>query len=374
MSVRRIFTTTCLLLAGAAAFGANAQDLLINLKEGTRVKQHEAALQLSDFVDRATRKGFPEVVSALSAKLDDVKADTHVRAACAQSLGKLNDLSVYSMIETLAKKKDEKGLVRAACVGAMSALKGTAVIGELAMMLRTEKANIVARALERSLIEMPDKNRVTVAVAPLLKEADSAPSAIRIMGNVGGPGVVGPLAQELKSPTARIRMAVITALGNIHVAEAAMHLINYYPKANPAEKTRVLAALGKHPHPAGVKLLMDELNNQKAYPALRRRAALSLGTLKVPFAIKPLVNIMLKTSEHRGLRLTCVQALANFTDRNDDAIAGLIGALADDKLKSPAALALNRITRRYFGTNQEKWTDWFQHWRRTRDRRRFPGH
>ncbi|HUV39192.1 MAG TPA: HEAT repeat domain-containing protein [Planctomycetota bacterium] len=370
MSARRILVAASLVLVGTVALALNAQDLLIDLKQQTGARQHEAALRLGDYIDPQTGKGYPEVVAALSEKLDDKAAPALVRSACADSLGKLNDLSVYSMVETLAKNADEKGVVRSSCVKAMAALKKDEVIGDFVEMLKVEKVRLVRTTLEEVLTEMKETDRVVVAVSPLLKDPATAPSAIRVLGKVGGSRIVDLLGEQLGSDKAAIRLAVITALGDIPNPKAAEYLLAYYPKAkNEAEKGRILSAFGKHPHPAVVKLLIDELENPETYPAIRRRAALVIGTLKAKPGIKPLVDIMLKTSEHHGLRVTCTQALGNFGDRDDYAIAGLIGALADDKLREIAALSLNRVTDRYFGTNQEKWTEWFQEWRRTRDRR-----
>ena len=109
-----------------------------------------------------------------------------------------------------------------------------------------------------------------------------------------------------------------------------------------------------------------ELTNTDTYPALRRRSALALGNLGARPAIPILVKVMLNTAEQAGLRLTCVQALGKFSDRDDAAIAGLIGALGDKRLADTAAISLSRVTKRFFGTNKTKWEEWFQKHRRKR--------
>jgi len=327
MSVRRVIVVLVLMLLWGPAWGFNAEDLLIDLKETTGAKQHEAALRLGDFK-------YPDVIAALSEKLDDKTTATVVRAACAQSLGKLNDASTYPMIQSLAKNKAEKGVVRAACVQAMGVMKKEGVIDELVEMLKTEKTYVVRGTIEQVLGNEVSKDRVALAVSPLLQDEKTAPSAIRILGKVGGPRVVTPLAEQLKSPRAPVRLAVITALGAVKVPAAAEHLVAYYPQAKDvAERNRILAALSHHPHVKAVELLVTELVNPKTFPALRRRAALSLGEMKAKPGIRALVSVMLNTTEHHGLRLTCVQALGAFGDRDDPAIAGLIGALADAKLQ-----------------------------------------
>ena len=193
------------------------------------------------------------------------------------------------------------------------------------------------------------------------------PSAIRVLGMVGGPAVVAPLAKKLDEGKLTSHRAVIEALGNIRHPDAAAALVKFYPKANDAEKVDIFRALSTHPHPAAIELMTGQLRDVKVYPAVRRRAALSLGNLRATAAIPALSKALLNTTEDENLRLTCVQALGNFSDRDDAAIAALIGALADKKMADEASLALNRVTHRYFGADKEKWTEWFQQWVQTRD-------
>ena len=183
-----------------------------------------------------------------------------------------------------------------------------------------------------------------------------------------GTAVIPPLAKQLGEGNGVSRRAVIQALGSIRQPESAVVLIQFYPKANDAEKVDILAVLSVHPHPDAVTLMVNEMMNPKTFPAVRRRAALSLGTLRAQPGIAPLVKVLLNTGEAQGLRITCAQALSNFTDRDDMAVAGLIGALADKALAEEVSLALTRMTRRYFGTDKEKWAQWFQQYREERDR------
>lgn len=368
MARRYVAALLCLALSCAVAYGFNAQDLLEDLNTQVGHKQLAAALRLGDFTK------YPEVVSALAEKLDDTNIDVTVRAACAKSLGKSTDLSVYPMLQTLAKKEDEKAIVRRACAQSMGAIKGSEAVDDLVAMLKVEKNMLVRSGIEETLTDMKDSQLVAVAVSRLLKDDVAAPSAIRVLGSVGGPGVIDLLAKELENEKASIRLAVIRAIGGIIHPRAAPPLLAFYPKANDAEKVQILSAFGKHPHPDVVKLLMSELENQKTFPAIRRSSALVLGHLVARPAIRLLVKVMLDTTEQRGLRLTCAQALGKFGDRDDYAIAGLIGVLADRKIADTAAISLSRITRRYFGTSKERWTEWFQKWRQTRDRRGRGGH
>jgi HEAT repeat protein len=362
MRLRFLPTVLVVLFFAASVWAFNAQDLLDDLKNQTGQKQLDAALRLGDYTQ------YPDVVTALSAKLDDANADVILRAACAGSLGKCTDKSVYPMLKTLANKADEKAVVRKSCVEAMAGVKRAEAIGDLVEMLKTEQNLLVKMGVEVTLAKMNEPERVAIAVSPLLKDENAAPAAIRVLGSVGGPSVIGPLAKELDSPKAGIRLAVIRALGSIAHPNSVPPLLAFYPKANDAEKVQILSAFSSQPHAGALKLMMGELENPKTYPAIRRSAALSLGNVVAKPAINLLVKITLDTTEDEGLRLTCVQALGKFGDHDDYAIAGLIGALADKKLAEAASISLSRITRRYFGTSKEKWTDWFQEWRQVRDR------
>ncbi len=326
-------------LAGAAAWGYTAEDLVkdLNGANSTPDKQLAAAMRLKDFVQ------FPEVVTALSAKLDDAGGDAVLRANCAMSLGYSKDPSVFPMVRALAKKPEEKPIVRAGCVVAMALIRGEEVIGEFIEMLKTEKSGIVRSQIEDSLMKMQDAQKVVVAVGPLLKEPDAEASAIRVLGAVGGPAVIAPLAKQLDQGRASSRRAVIRALGSIRAPDSAKALVAFYPKANDAEKVEILGVLSIHPHPSAIALMIAELGNLKTYPAVRRRAAMSLGALKATDGIRPLVKVLLNTAEADGLRITCAQALGDFSDRDDQAIAGLIGSLPDKKVAEESALALNRI-------------------------------
>jgi HEAT repeat protein len=342
------------LLAGAAS-GQDAKALIDDLNGQTGQKQLEAAIRLGEYA------GLPEVVTALSAKLSDATGDVFLRAACAASLGKSANPAVYPMLLALAKKTDEKAVVRAACINSVAALKQEDALPDLVPMLKGESGYVVQRSLVGALTGMKNTARVVIEVTPLLKDETAAPMAITILGTVGGPEAVPPLAQGLKSEKAAIRQSSISALGAVRQQGAVAPLIQFYPTGNDAEKDAVLAALANYPLPETVKLLLDEFRNPKTYPALRRRAALSLGNLATGDAVEPMVKVMLNTAEHAGLRLTCAQALGKF--RGDGhAMAGLIGALADtDKgLVDTAALSLANITGRFFGTDKAKWEAWFR--------------
>jgi HEAT repeat protein len=249
----------------------------------------------------------------------------------------------------------------------MASIKGTESIDSLITLLKAEKSPVVKEALIQALGSIQDR-KVSAAVAPLLKDDATAPLAIRVLGSLGDPSAIPTLAAELKADRPTVRQAVIKTLGEIDSADAVPPLLDCYPSANDAEKVLIIASLNRHGDPRSFPLLIRELQDPKVYPAVRRRAALALGSMVAQEAIEPLVKIILNTAEDNGLRLTCIQALANYSERDDYAIAGLIGVMADKRMAEPAALALSRITRRYFGTDKTKWENWFHQWRQERDK------
>ena len=184
--------------------------------------------------------------------------------------------------------------------------------------------------------------------------------AIAVLGMVGGSSVIEPLAKELENENSRIRRAAIETLGRIADPKVVPTLIAYFPKADEAEKGMVLTALSHHFHPDVVKLMLSLLADVETYSALRLKSALGLGNLRAREAVRLLVGIMLNTAEPTGLRLTCVSALGKFSKDEDYAIAGLIGALADERLAEAASMALSRITRRYLGADKARWEKWFR--------------
>jgi HEAT repeat protein len=356
MLLRRLSFLSAACLWASLAWGAAApQDLIKDLNQETGQKQIEAAIRLADF-------NAPEVVAALADRLSDPRTDVTVRAACATSLGKLHDPSALALLRSLAVKQDEKTVVRTSSIVAMAMIRQDDVIPDLVEMLKAANPPLVQSAIEAVFAQLRDKTRVALAVSPLLQNDTAAPSAIRVLGSLGDPAVIAPLSKLLDSPKATVRQAVIRALGDLRFPDAVPPLLAFYPKGNDAEKVQILSALANHPHPDAVKLLTSELQNPKTFAPLRQRSALSLGNLGARSAVKTLVAVMSDPAEQEGLRTTCAQALGNFTDRDDEAIDGLISVLSDKALADTAAVALSRITHLYLGVSKGKWTEWHQRW------------
>jgi HEAT repeat protein len=366
--IKRCAAVLALVAVAAPAFAISAEELLKDLNEGTAERKLSAAMKLADFAQ------FPEVASALAARLQDPAQDTVLRSRCASSLGRAQDPAVYPLVSTLAKTSTEKPIVRSACIVSMVQLKGEDAIPELIEMLRTEKSNAVRAQIESVLSNAPRPEIVAAAVTPLLKDPDAEASAIRVLGATGGPGVIAPLTRQLTEGKASTRRAVISALASTRRPEAAKALVEFYPKASDAEKVDILAVLSGFPEPGVVDLMIRELSTPKTFAPLRVRAALSLGILRAKDGIMPLRVVLLDLTEPDGLRLTCATALGNFSNRDDDAVLGLIGALADKKIAQSASLALSRITNQYFGVDQAKWKTWFDNWVATRDQPKAIGH
>ena len=210
-----------ILLAAVPAFGYSAEELVMDLKEGTPDKKLAAAMHLGDYVQ------FPEAVTALSAKLSDPNADAVLRANCAAALGRSADPSVYPMVHALATRVDEKPVVRAGCVLAMGLIKQEQAIPEFIELLKTEKSSIVRSQVEDSLRRMPNPPTVVAAVSPLLNVPEAETSAIKVLGAVGGPAVIDPLMKLLDVKTSK-RSALIEAVGSVRSPEAARALIGFY--------------------------------------------------------------------------------------------------------------------------------------------------
>jgi len=353
MLLRRLFLLAAACLWAPLAWGVTAQDLINDLNNQTGQKQIEAAIRLSGYPS-------PEVVTALSARLADVKTDLTVRAACATSLGKLGDPSALPLLRSFAAKGDEKTLVRTSSIMSIAMLQGSDATPELVQMLKTEKTPMVQSAIEGVLARLPDKTRIALAVSPLLQDDLAGPSAIRILGVIGDPAVIPPLSKLLDSSKASVRQATIRALGDLKSPSVVPPLLAFYPKGNDAEKVQILSALASHSSPDVIKLMTSELENPKTYAALRQRSALSLGALVARPALPTLVRVMRDPAEQDGLRMTCAQALGYFSDRDDDAVTALIDALSDKAITDAAAVSLSRITHVYLGTSKDKWAEWYQ--------------
>ena len=322
MLSRRTLAAACVLLIAQAAYSQQDTDAkyVKDLNGGDVRTQFTAATRLGGFRTKLS-------VNALVTRLTTPEANAVVRSACATSLGKLRVNETYGVLHNAAKDTKEPGIVRASCIRSMAGIKQNEAVEDLATILKTDKSTFATRTLVEVLGGMTDRDRVTTAIAPLLKDPDSAPPAIAILGAVGGPGTVIPLAEMLKDRVSMIRLAAIEALGKVKDPRAVPPLMKFYENANEAEKGEILSALSEYDKPEVVVLMMKQLLDVNSLKALRLQSALGLGKLRARPAIKAMVALMLHPKESLEIREACTKALGNFNSYDDYAVVVLIGAL-----------------------------------------------
>ena len=272
------------------------------------------------------------VVVALIGRLKDEDAD--VRAAAAQSLGKLEGARAVPAL--IAAIGDRNAKVRAAIAEALGRFTDPRAVNGLSSLLSDQESEVRKNALE-ALSEYESG----VPVAPILRllsdsDADIRHTAVHALGRFGDRSVGAGLAPLIRDPSPDVRQAAIESIGNLHDAAHANAILPALSDGNADVRQQALEALGELrvsiPEATLLALLRD------ADADVRSKAAEVAGERSVIAAI-PSLRRMIDDSDH-DVRENAISALANIAD--DAAIAALRAALGsgDAKVRRAAAEAL----------------------------------
>jgi HEAT repeat protein/beta-lactamase regulating signal transducer with metallopeptidase domain len=272
------------------------------------------------------------VVVALIGRLKDEDAD--VRAAAAQSLGKLEDSRAVPAL--VAALSDREAKVRAAAAQSLAQFTDPRALNGLIALLADAEADVRKQALE-ALTEY-ESGVPTAGIVRLLADPDAElrHSAAHALGHFGDRSAGAALAPLVRDPSADVRQAAIESIAELHDVSHASAIVPALSDTNADVRQQALNALEELKAPIAEATLLTLLRDPDA--DVRSQAAEFAGERSVAAAIPALRRLI--DDEDRDVRENAVSALANIGD--DAAVAALRDGLAskDAKVRRAAAEAL----------------------------------
>ncbi len=326
------------------------------------------------FAGRGMHQAVPDILPLLHYR------NPLCRKSAAQALGQLKDpAAIPALSEAVV---DEEAAVRLAAVEALAAYRRPALLSSLLPALRDPDARV--RACGAAAIGACGNAQ---AVSPLLRALHDEDACAREAA-AEALGKYAPLARKsllvlLADRSASLRAAAAQALGAGGCTEAAPRLVQLLSDSDPEVRyaaTTALSRLGK----AGVTALLPLLKS--GTPALRARAAQTLGDLRAASAI-PALEALARDPEPE-VRVWGVAALAAMPDPPLEGIVNgmqdpdpavrveairaagtrhlrllaplLLRALIDDKppVRAAAHSALCALAGQDLGTSSKVWEEW----------------
>jgi len=272
------------------------------------------------------------IVVALIARLKDEDAD--VRAAAAESLGKLEDSrAVPGLIAALS---DKEAKVRAAAAQSLARFTDSRALGPLSALLAdpdTEVRKEALDALTQYETGVPVAGIVRLLADP---DADTRHNAAHAIGRFGDRSAGAALAPLVKDPNADVRQAAIEAISELHDVAHASAILPALSDANADVRQQALEALDNLKVPVPDATLLILLRDPNA--DVRAKAAEFAGQRSSVAAIPSLRRLI--DDENRDVRQSAIEALSNIGD--EAAVAALRAGLSskDAKVRRSAAEAL----------------------------------
>jgi HEAT repeat protein len=211
--------------------------------------------------------------------------------------------------------------------------------------------------------------QATGLLTAALQRPDSAVWAARLLGKQGDKRAVEPLLEALRADDAGLRRAAVGALGTLGDPRALEPLVAMLRSPQKAlyDRSAVATALGRLGDRRAVEPLLRALADSS--PFVRWNAAKALGALGDPRALQPLLELL--EPRHRGSWESAVQGVGRLGDPR--AIPALIRVLGDTKkdvnvnARQNTAIALARLTGKWFGEDAGRWQAWWSQERGSAD-------
>ena len=199
-----------------------------------------------------------------------------------------------------------------------------------------------------------------------MKISFSSTLLVVLVGFVTGCTSVSEHRRNLITGTARQQLEAVNYLASIEEeGQAGDEFVQLMKTVARGKATRSLAragtfrAMGRHPHPEFIPVLIDGLTD--ASFVARYRAAEALGLIEDPRAVTPLIQSM-SSDTHVWVQIRAIVALTLIAARRRT-IPAMITTLDEDQPSSVrynASLGLSALTGRAPNLSQESWKDWWE--------------
>ena len=185
-------------------------------------------------------------------------------------------------------------------------------------------------------------------------------------GLLAGCGSMTDHRRNLIAGNARQQLEAVNYLSSLQEeGEAGSDFVELMKTVVEGKTTRDLAraavyrAMGRHPHPDFVPLLIVGLQDSSF--VARYRAAEALGRLGDPRAVDSLIDAS-AADPHPWVQVRAVIALTLIADRprTIPALIILLDENRDESVRFNASLALSALTGRGTARSRETWKDWWE--------------
>ena len=210
-----------------------------------------------------------------------------------------------------------------------------------------------------ALGEIKDPQTVEPLIAALKHEDEGVRAhAARALGYIKDPRAVEPLIAALKDEDEDriVRAHAAHALGEIKDPRTVEPLIAALKDEDWFVRTGAAIALSQIKDLRAVEPLIAVLKDEDE--DVREHAAQAFGYIKDPRAVEPLIAAL--KDEDEAVRAHAAHALGKIKDPH--AVGALIAVLKDNHeyIRYLSAIALEDITQKQFGENQEEWKKWWK--------------
>ncbi len=246
----------------------SVDELLADLRSNKLEIKEEAAFELGGYDE-------PRVVKALLETLKSDEEEVGVRAAVAESLGRLGKIEAFDVL--MQGIKSHEYMVRSASAYALGKLGDKRAADELFFLLKDSDHSVVSSAAH-ALAKMHDRRAVL------------------------------PLVHIVETKRPRQQVAAVRVLGDLRDPLAVAPLVKLYKKiSDPDLKHAIIRALDDISAPGCEEVLMEALADKVSF--VRRYAADALGNLKYT-AAKSKLSELAESDEDADVRSVAMAAAA----------------------------------------------------------------
>lgn len=254
--------------------------------------------------------------------------DNSVQEKAIEALGKIGDAHCIELLITALRSKKKR--IRYCAAYALGQTGDPRAVDPLINIALKDKEDYVQNLAARALSKLGDDDTVMILISTLKENPDIRGSAARVLGEIGDIRAVEPLITALKDQDEHVRRFAANALGKIKDARAIEPLITAIKDDDVYVRKSSIRILGLMGDDRAIEPLIAALKDQET--TVRSFAARALGHFCDPKAIDALITFL----------------------KNEDKYSNKNFALEN------AAYSLKEITNKEFGTDYQKWAEWWK--------------